>query len=129
MLLGAAIGLASPTMAATPACRNPASFDRWLAAVQAGSGSARYLATRHRAALRGVTFDPAMWCGATAARACSTQSFLQFAGRMAGGGRYQNGLKQMKANAALLSRIEQRFGVPAAGGDRALGSRKRLRRL
>ena len=42
------------------------------------------------------------------------QSFLQFAGRMTGAGRYQNGLKQMKANAALLSRIEQRTGVPPA---------------
>ena len=42
------------------------------------------------------------------------QSFLQFAGRMTAAGRYQNGLKQLKANAALLSRIEQRFGVPPA---------------
>jgi membrane-bound lytic murein transglycosylase B len=31
---------------------------------------------------------------------------------MTGGGRYQNGLKQMKNNAALLQRIEQKFGVP-----------------
>jgi lytic murein transglycosylase len=40
------------------------------------------------------------------------QSFLQFAGRMAGGGRYQNGVKQLKANAGLLARIEHATGVP-----------------
>jgi hypothetical protein len=40
------------------------------------------------------------------------QSFMQFAGRMTAVGRYQNGLKQLKANAALLARIEQRTGVP-----------------
>jgi lytic murein transglycosylase len=42
------------------------------------------------------------------------QGFLQFSDRMTGGGRYQNGIKQMKNNAALLARIEQRFGVPPA---------------
>jgi lytic murein transglycosylase len=58
-----------------------------------------------------VTFDPAI-IRRDSGQGVFQQSFLQFAGRMTGAGRYQNGLKQLKANAPLLSRIEQRFGVP-----------------
>ena len=65
------------------------------------------------AALDGVTFDPAI-IRRDSGQGVFAQSFLQFADRMTGGGRYQNGLKQLKANADLLSRIEQRFGVPPA---------------
>ena len=68
-------------------------------------------ARRSSAALDGVTFDPAI-IRRDSGQGVFQQSFLQFAGRMTAAGRYQNGLKQLKANAALLSRIEQRTGVP-----------------
>ena len=58
-----------------------------------------------------MTFDPAI-IRRDSGQGVFQQSFIQFASRMTAAGRYQNGLKQLKANAALLSRIEQRTGVP-----------------
>ncbi len=63
------------------------------------------------AALDGITFDPAI-IRRDSGQGVFQQSFLQFAGRMTVVGRYQNGLKQLKAHAALLSRIEEATGVP-----------------
>ena len=60
-----------------------------------------------------MTFDPAI-IRRDSGQGVFQQSFLQFAGRMTAAGRYQNGLKQLKANAPLLSRIEQATGVPPA---------------
>ena len=62
-------------------------------------------------ALDGVTFDPAI-IRRDSGQGVFQQSFLQFAGRMTAVGRYQNGLKQLKAHAGLLSRIEEATGVP-----------------
>jgi lytic murein transglycosylase len=94
-------------------CRNTGSFERWLDGFKqdaAAQGISRQAIT---AALNGVTFDPQI-IRRDSGQGVFTQSFLQFAGRMTAAGRYQNGLKQLKAQAALLSRIEQRFGVPPA---------------
>jgi lytic murein transglycosylase len=94
-------------------CRNTGSFERWMegfkqeAAVQ---GVSRQVIS---AALDGVTFDPNI-IRRDGGQGVFQQSFQQFAGRMTGGGRYENGVKQLKANAPLLARIEQQFGVPPA---------------
>ncbi len=58
-----------------------------------------------------MTFDPAI-IRRDSGQGVFQQSFLQFASRMTAAGRYQNGLIKLKQNAALLSRIEQKFGVP-----------------
>ena len=113
MLLGAVIGLAAPAQAATPACRNPANFDRWLQEFKQEAAAQGISPRAIGAALAGVTYDPQV-VRRDHGQGVFQQSFLQFAGRMAGGGRYQNGLKQLKAQAPLLNRIEQRFGVPPA---------------
>ena len=42
-----------------------------------------------------------------------TQTFLEFAGRMAAAYRIQRGQALIQANAATFARIEQQFGVPA----------------
>ena len=104
--------LTAPAEAAAR-CRNTGSFERWLDAFKQEAASQGISRQAISAALDGVTFDPAI-IRRDSGQGVFTQSFLQFAGRMAGGGRYQNGLKQMKANAGLLSRIEQRTGVPPA---------------
>ena len=92
-------------------CRNTGSFERWLEGFKQEAASQGISRQAISAALDGITFDPAI-IRRDSGQGVFTQSFLQFAGRMAGGGRYQIGLRQLKANAGLLSRIEQRFGVP-----------------
>jgi lytic murein transglycosylase len=92
-------------------CRNTGSFERWLDGFKQEAAAQGISRQAISAALDGVTFDPAI-IRRDSGQGVFGQSFLQFAGRMAGGGRYQIGLKQLKAQAGLLSRIEQRFGVP-----------------
>jgi lytic murein transglycosylase len=92
-------------------CRNTGSFDAWLAAFKRDAAAQGISQRAIASALDGVTFDPEI-IRRDSGQGVFQQSFLQFAGRMAGGGRYRNGLKQLKANAGLLVRIEQRFGVP-----------------
>ena len=112
--IGAALltvaALSGPADAA-PRCRNTGSFEAWLAAFKKDAESQGISRQAIAAALDGVTFDPAI-IRRDSGQGVFQQSFLQFAGRMTAAGRYQNGLKQLKANAALLSRIEQRTGVP-----------------
>jgi lytic murein transglycosylase len=94
-------------------CRNTGSFDVWLAAFKQEAAREGISQRAISAALDGVTFDPAI-IRRDSGQGVFQQSFLQFAGRMTNINRYQNGLKQMKANAPLLGRIEQRTGVPPA---------------
>jgi lytic murein transglycosylase len=111
-VLAASVVLATDAEAA-PRCRNTGSFDAWLAAFKQEAARDGISQRAISAALDGVTFDPAI-IRRDSGQGVFQQGFLQFAGRMTGAGRYQNGLKQMKVNAALLSRIEQRTGVPPA---------------
>ena len=98
---------------AAPRCRNTGSFEGWLAAFKQEAAAQGISRQAIAAALDGVTFDPAI-IRRDSGQGVFQQSFIQFASRMTAAGRYQNGLKQLKANAALLSRIEQRTGVPPA---------------
>jgi lytic murein transglycosylase len=108
-----AVTMLASTAEAAARCRNTGSFERWLDGFKQEAAASGISSAAVAAALGGVTFDPAI-IRRDSGQGVFTQSFLQFAGRMAGGGRYQNGLKQLKVNAALFSRIEQRFGVPPA---------------
>ena len=116
--LTGALVLAGATMAGPAAaqsggsCHGGASFERWLENFKREAVSQGLPQQAVEAALAGVRFDPR--CGASRDRGQGVfqQSFLQFAGRMTGGGRHSNGLRQIKANGRLLSRIEQKIGVP-----------------
>jgi lytic murein transglycosylase len=108
-----AVSLLAGSAEAAPRCRNTGSFEAWLAAFKKDAEAQGISRQAITAALNGVTFDPAI-IRRDSGQGVFQQSFMQFAGRMTGGGRYQNGLKQLKANAPLLSRIEQRTGVPPA---------------
>src|SRR5262245_51218661 len=115
LLLGLVLNLTLPvsSQAAVPACKNPANFERWLQDFKREAVAQGISQSAVERALSGVTFDPQV-VRRDHGQGVFQQSYLQFAGRMAGTGRYQNGLKQLKANAALFARIEQRFGVPPA---------------
>ena len=108
-----AVALLTGSAQAAARCRNIGSFERWLDAFKQEAASQSISRQAISAALEGVTFDPAI-IRRDSGQGVFQQGFLQFAGRMAGGGRYQNGLRQMKAQAGLLSRIEQQSGVPPA---------------
>jgi lytic murein transglycosylase len=106
-----AVAVLSGPADAAPRCRNTGSFEAWLAGFKKDAEAQGISRQAIAAALDGVTFDPAI-IRRDSGQGVFQQSFIQFAGRMTAAGRYQNGLKQLKANAALLSRIEQRTGVP-----------------
>jgi lytic murein transglycosylase len=106
-----AISVLSGPVEAAPRCRNTGNFDVWLAAFKKEAEQQGISRQAISSALDGVTFDPAI-IRRDSGQAVFQQSFLQFAGRMTAAGRYQNGLKQLKAQAPLLSRIEQATGVP-----------------
>jgi lytic murein transglycosylase len=115
-IFGAALAASVLLTTEAPAaarCRNTGSFDAWLAAFKQEAAREGISQRAISAALDGVTFDPAI-IRRDSGQGVFQQSFLQFAGRMTNINRYQNGLKQMKANASLLARIEQRTGVPPA---------------
>jgi lytic murein transglycosylase len=96
---------------AAPRCRNTGSFESWLAGFKQEAATQGISRQAISAALDGVTFDPAI-IRRDQGQGVFQQSFQQFAGRMTAAGRYQNGLVKLKQNAPLLSRIEQRTGVP-----------------
>jgi membrane-bound lytic murein transglycosylase B len=104
-LIGLALTLAAWPVAtdAAPRCRNTGNFDAWMAAFKKEALAQGISQRTISAALDGVTFDPAI-IRRDSGQGVFQQSFLQFAGRMTAAGRYQNGLKQMKAHAGLLSR-------------------------
>ncbi|AMN40161.1 lytic murein transglycosylase [Rhodoplanes sp. Z2-YC6860] len=113
---GAAIAISVMLTGAADAaarCRNTGSFERWLEGFKQEAATQGISRQAISAALGGVTFDPNI-IRRDSGQGVFQQSFQQFAGRMTGGGRYENGVRQLKANAALLARIEQQSGVPPA---------------
>ena len=104
--------MAEPAMAAT-ACQNTGSFDRWMEGFKQEAAAQGISRQAISSALDGVTFDPSV-VRRDRGQGVFQQGFIQFAERMTASGRYQNGQRQLKNNAALFARIEQRFGVPPA---------------
>jgi len=80
-------------------CRNTGSFERWMEGFKQEAAAQGVSRQAIAAALDGVTFDPNI-IRRDSGQGVFQQSFLQFAGRMTAAGRYQNGLKQLKANGA-----------------------------
>lgn len=113
VVLGGSLAAASSAVEAAPRCRNTGSFDVWMAAFKKEALSQGISQRAISAALDGITFDPAI-IRRDSGQGVFQQSFLQFANRMTAAGRYQNGIKQLKAQAPLLARIEQSTGVPPA---------------
>jgi lytic murein transglycosylase len=101
--------LATPAGAA--ACRSNTPFERWLDDFKreaVAQGVSRGVVD---SALAAVTFDPAI-VSKDRGQGVFQQSFLQFAGRMADSYRVPSGAAKLKQHAALMARIEEKFGVP-----------------
>jgi lytic murein transglycosylase len=102
--------LAGPAAAAR--CRNTASFDAWLSQFKkdalAQGISARLLAE----AAPDLTFDPAI-IRRDQGQAVFNLTFLQFSDRLISNNRMENGEAALKKNAAIFSRVEKQYGVPA----------------
>jgi lytic murein transglycosylase len=111
-VLLAGLAMAGPASAAT-ACQNTGSFDRWLEAFKQDAAAQGIPRNAISAALNGVTLDQSV-IRRDRGQGVFQQSFLQFSDRMTAQYRYQNGIKQLKNHAGLLSRIEQKFGIPPA---------------
>jgi lytic murein transglycosylase len=111
--LAAAVLMSLATPAVAAGCQNSGSFERWLDGVRQEAASLGISRTTIAAALDGLTYDPAV-VARDRGQGVFQQSFLQFSDRMVSSGRLQQGARVMKTQAALFSRIEQKYGVPAA---------------
>src|SRR5262245_52033187 len=92
-------------------CRKDTPFDRWLEDFKKEAVSQGVSRSVADSALAGVTFDPGI-VRRDQGQGVFSQSFLQFAGRMADGYRIGTGGAKLKQHAAALARAEQQFGVP-----------------
>src|ERR671935_2667589 len=102
ILVGSA--LAQPVSAAR--CRNNTPFERWLEDFKREAVAQGVSRTVADSALAGGTFDPGI-VSRDRGQGVFSQSFLQFAGRMADGYRLGTGAAKLKQHAATLARAEQ----------------------
>lgn len=112
-LAAAAVALASAGAAvAGPECQGGLDFPRWLDGVRKEALAKGVSQKTVDAALAGVVFDPGI-VKRDRGQGVFQQSFLQFSDRMVSSDRMNRGAALLKTHAALLGRIEQKFGVPA----------------
>ena len=91
-------------------CEHPGGFEAWKADFKR-EAAARGISTEALRSLDGVSYD-AKVVALDRRQGVFKQSFEQFSARMASAGRIQKGSRLLQRHAGLLSRIEQRFGVP-----------------
>ncbi|HEY8334639.1 MAG TPA: lytic murein transglycosylase [Tardiphaga sp.] len=108
LLLGAL--LLSPVSSAFAAACGSGSFDAWLADVKAEAAAKGISPAAIAAGLGGLTPDPSV-LSHDRGQQVFTQSFEQFSGRMVPP-RLTRGSDMLKRYGSVLSRIEQRYGVP-----------------
>jgi lytic murein transglycosylase len=108
-LLAAALG-AVPAHAQR--CAPTQNFGAWLDDFKRDAAAAGISRSTISSALANVAYDEAI-VRKDRAQGVFSQSFLQFAGRMAAGYRIQGGADRIAKNKALFTRIEQEYGVPA----------------
>ena len=100
--------LATPTYAA----RCGGDFNTFVAAMSAEAQAAGVSAAVISQALSGVTQDPAVLTFDRRQRGTFNKTFEQYVSTRVGPGRINMGRQMLQRHAALLSRIEKRFGVP-----------------
>ncbi|QWG24361.1 lytic murein transglycosylase [Bradyrhizobium sediminis] len=104
----AALLLASPSYAA----RCGGDFNSFVAAMSAEAQAAGVSPAVISQALGGVTQDPAVLSFDRRQRGTFNKTFEQYVSTRVGPGRINIGRQMLQRHAALLSRIEKRFGVP-----------------
>ena len=91
-------------------CRDPASFDAWLADFKR-QAAANGISASAISALDGITYDPGI-VAKDHGQHVFRQSFEQFSGRMVNSYRLHKGQALIKQYAPTFARIEQDYGVP-----------------
>src|SRR3954451_2017813 len=107
-ILLSALLLTTPAFAA----RCGGDFNSFIASISAEAQAAGISPSVTSAALSGVTQDPAVLSFDRRQRYTFNKSFEQYVSTRVGAGRISGGRAMLQRHAALLARIEQRFGVP-----------------
>lgn len=94
------------------AARCGGDFNAFVASMASEAQAAGVSASVTSAALSGVTEDGAVLAFDRRQRYTFNKSFEQYVSTRVGAGRINGGRAMLQRHAALLSRIEQRFGVP-----------------
>lgn len=110
-LLLAATTIAGVAPAVALTCQDPAGFDKWLGDVRREARAQGISQQAIEAGLRGVTPNPTV-IKLDRGQKFFKQSFEQFSAKMVPPYRVQKGTKLLRQHAALLDRIERRYGVP-----------------
>ena len=103
------VSLAAPPAFAARCGGDFNTFVRNISAEAAAAGVSQDVISQ---ALGGVTVDPAVLAFDRRQRGTFTKTFEQYVSTRVGPGRINGGRAMLQRHAALLSRIEQRFGVP-----------------
>jgi lytic murein transglycosylase len=109
LALGAALFVAAPAYAAAPC--NTGNFDSWLTAFKTEAASKGISQQAINAGLAGVTLDQSV-LNRDHSQKVFSQTFEEFSGRMVPP-RMTRGSNMLKQYGSVLSRIEERYGVPA----------------
>jgi lytic murein transglycosylase len=94
-------------------CTNTGSFDRWMEGFRREALASGITARTVSDALDGITLDPGI-IGRDRKQSFFTQSFIEFAGKLATENRRSTSLKQIARHKAVFDRVEKEFGVPPA---------------
>jgi lytic murein transglycosylase len=94
------------------AARCGGDFNTFVAAMSAEAAAKGISQSVISQALSGVTQDPAVLAFDRRQRGTFNKTFEQYVSTRVGAGRINGGKAMLQRHAALLSRIEQRFGVP-----------------
>lgn len=110
----AVVSLAALSFAATPsqAARCGGDFNGFVAQMSQDAAAAGVSQPVISQAFAGVTQDPAVLSFDRRQRGTFNKTFEQYVATRVGQGRISIGQQMMQRHASLLSRIEQRFGVP-----------------
>ncbi|MGJ4927130.1 lytic murein transglycosylase [Bradyrhizobium sp. HKCCYLS2038] len=108
LVIAASLAFASPALAA----RCGGDFNTFIASISAEAQGAGVSAGTISQALSGVTADPAVLAFDRRQRYTFNKSFEQYVSTRVGAGRINGGRAMLQRHAALLSKIEQQYGVP-----------------
>src|SRR5688572_24382681 len=91
-------------------CRNTGAFEPWLAAFRKEAVAKGISRNTIAAVLDGMTMDPGI-IARDRRQGFFAQSFQAFSGKLISKNRLQSGAAQLKKHAALLAKVEEKYGV------------------
>ncbi|HEX7881262.1 MAG TPA: lytic murein transglycosylase [Afipia sp.] len=112
LVLALSAGLLASAATPTFAARCGGDFNTFVSAMSQEAAAAGISRGVIDSALNGVTQDPAVLSFDRRQRGTFNKTFEQYVSTRVGSGRINGGKAMLQRHASLLSRIEQRFGVP-----------------